>query len=99
MTNTNNKLKALQSKVEDNIVKNEHSKAILESICDTFDDVVKHSNTEGEEHLVVYEFGRIATRTEILFNLLQDFLIDSSKLNDQTIEQIMELKREEKSVD
>lgn len=87
-------LKNLEKNAEENIDKNEFSKAILGSIRDTFDEVVKYSKVKGSEELALYELERVSNRTEILLNLLNDFLLDSTELNYQTVKQIMELKRE-----
>lgn len=91
-----NKLNELENTTMDNIDKNEYSKAILGSIRDTFDEVVKYSKIKGEEGLTLYELDRVANRTENLLDLLNVFLLDSTELNDRIIQQINKLKLEEK---
>lgn len=89
----------LENHAEENVDKNEYSKAILGSIRDTFDDVVRYSKVKGSENLALYELERVADRTENLFNLLNVFLLDSTELNEQVIKQINKLKREAKQGD
>ncbi|MBT2731657.1 hypothetical protein [Carnobacterium sp. ISL-102] len=89
----------LENHAEDNIVKNEHSKAILGSIQDTFNAIIDYSKVEGRENIALYELERVSSRTESLLNILYDFLEDSTELNDQMIKQITEMKWEEKAGD
>lgn len=89
------KFKEVQEKVENTSVKNEYSQAILESIRDTWGDVVKYSDSKDEEYLALYEIRRVAARTEILLNLLGDLLQDSNELNQKISAELMELKKSE----
>lgn len=97
MTNEQQKkINELENTTMDNIDKNEYSKAILGSIRDAFDGVIKCSKNKGEEGLTLYELDRVANRTENLLDLLNVFLLDSTELNDRIIQQINKLKLEEK---
>lgn len=89
------KLNEVQDKIENASVKNEYSQAILESIHDIWDDIVKYSNSKEEEYLALYEVRRVAARTENLLNLLGDLLLDSSELNQKISTQLGQLKKGE----
>lgn len=91
MTKINN----VQNQLEKNSIKLEYSSALLFSLRDIFDDVAGAANfKENKESLLSYEFNRVQKRTEVLLNLLDEFLTESGELNYQAIKQLTEMKRE-----
>lgn len=92
---TKEQLNIAVNKLENISTKNEYSKAVLSSIHDIFDEIVKCTNQkENKLEFTFYEVERVSERTEILFNLLSDLLSDSNKLNEETTIQLMLLKDE-----
>ncbi|MCI3028547.1 hypothetical protein LMF32_05460 [Desemzia sp. C1] len=93
---TNEQINELQEKMERIGTKNGYSRALLLSIYQNFDGIVESANQKGDKEMWTrYEVERVAERTESLFNLLFELISDSTKLNDEVITQLLELKTEE----
>lgn len=91
------KLNKLQKKTELISSKNDYSKAILESIEDSFTYLVECSDAkENAKELTFYELQRIAKRTEIMFNLLKNLTDESDDLNTELSEELNEMVSKEK---
>ena len=90
-------LSELKEITEKNSVKLEQSEAILDSVRDSFDEVAAATNSkENKEYYTFHEFDRVQKRTEVLLNLLDDFLSESSELNKKILKELMMMKDTEK---
>lgn len=95
MTKTNEKFIELQDTMESNDVKNEYSRSILSNISESWDSIVERTEFQENKELWTFaEVQRVAKRTTILFNLLDELLVESSELNTAAIKQLMDIKRE-----
>ena len=89
------KISKLQDTIEINDVKNEYSRAVLSTISEEWDTIVERTKLkEDKEMWTLAEVQRVAGRTAILLNLLDELLVESNELNSAAISQLMDVKQE-----
>jgi len=86
------KLSELESKIENNMLKNEESLAMAETLSELFGGLSKYSNSEHSELLLIYELDRISRRMEILFNMLSNQLEKNAQTNSELLEELSQIK-------
>lgn len=89
----NEQLNQLQEKMEDNIMNNENSKAIIESMQDTFENIIKYATDESNKELISYELQRVEARTISFFSMLNSTLQKSNQINSEAIETLNNIKQ------
>ena len=89
----NEQLSQLQEKMEDNIMNNENSKAIIESMQDTFENIIKYATDESNKELISYELQRVEARTKSFFGMLNSTLQNSNQINSEAIETLNDIKQ------
>lgn len=85
---TNETISSLEEKIEETGIKNEHAISIAESLHDMIRTI---SNTNTEYQAI--EFNRLSTRLENMFNILDDLLQDSKKLNHESSFDLLQMNK------